>query len=248
MGKIFVDRVCNLIDPLKCLNVQYGGERENANKKIEEYFDYNVSGFTRFYQTSDGKYAGYSDVRVPIESFDDEDIINPYALVVFGNPGEVHYSFRKTTTIKDCIDNNYNLLSFGIKTGVGLCFMKNYLNTETGIFTREQYIPDQGIIAKQYDFHSHDHLTDEPYYLKQDSLMLNSDSAFKYPSFCSERYNCGKIYVNQIEDGKYVIDIRDCDGRPCETITREGESLYSVYYDYMIEMGYFKKNNATKTK
>ncbi len=248
MGNLLANRVCNYVNPLKCLNVQYGGEREKADNIIKEYFDYNVSGFEKFYQNYDSKFVGYSAIRVPIQSFVDVDVLNPYTLVIVGDPGEVHYSFKRTTTIKECIDANYDLLSFGIKTGVGLCFMKNYLNTETGIFTREQYIPDQGIVVKQYDFHSHDHLTDEPYYLTKDSSMLNSDSAFKYPSFCSERYNCGKIYVNQIEEGKYLIDIRDVDGRPCENIVREGESLYSVYYDYMIEQGYFKKPTETKTK
>ena len=57
-----------------------------------------------------------------------------------------------------------------------------------------------------------------------------------------------KIYVTDKGSGKYEIDIRDCDGRPQDIEIHEGDSLYSVYYNYMIQRGYFNDSPKIKVK
>ena len=249
MNKRLIDCLKTYIEPLKCLNVQYDGEKEKVISLIDEYLNYNVEGFEKFNIFYQDELVRGTSINIPIYSFQDENEENPYVLVVIGEPGEVHYSFRHNLSLEDCLENNIRLISFGMKTGADLCFMKNYLTDS--VFIREQYIPKQGIIAKLYDFHAYDHdkaanLTD--YQVRIDNSMINSDSAFTYPCFCSERFNFGKIYVKQLADGKYKIDVRDCDGRPQDTFIREGSSLYSVYYDFMVENDYIKNNNELKTK
>lgn len=242
--------VLALIEPFRCLDWRTSGDFEKVVNYLNEYFKYNVTGFNEYSLHYDNIEVKDTSIIHSYCSFRDVDNNNPYVLIVFGIPGEIHYSFRYETTLKDCLNNNLSLISFGLKTGSDLYFMKNYISDM--MFVREQYIPAKNlIVANLYDYRGYDHDPNKSFrynYLKKDTSMMNCDSAFAYPCFCSEAYNNGMIYVNKQEDGLYKIDTRDCDGRPVDCEIREGESLYSVYYQYMVDKGYFKEKSVVKVK
>ncbi len=242
--------VLALIEPFRCLDWRTSGDFEKIVDILNEYFKYNVKGFNEYSLLYENIEVRNTSIMHSYCSFRDLDDNNPYVLIVFGIPGEIHYSFKYETTLEDCLNNNLNLISFGLKTGTDLCFMKNYISDK--MFVREQYIPSKDlVVAKLYNYRSYDNDPNEAYrynYLNNDTSMMNCDSAFAYPCFCSESYDSGMIYVTKEDDGKYEIDIRDCDGRPFEKYIREGDSVYSVYHQFMVSQGYFKEEGKHNVK
>ena len=198
---------------------------------LNEYLNYNVKNFNDFTIANKLVDIDCGDIKMPISILKSSDNNCEHRMVVVGEPGEVHYLLKENRTLIDCINNNQGLISFSIKSGEELTIMKNYINNRD--YIREEYNPGCRIRTEIFDLR---YLVEN--YNAENKKVCQS-SAFDYPEFFN--YSClvEKIWVTKQEDGKYEIDIRDCDGRPVESEIREGDSLYSVYYQYMIEKGHY---------
>ena len=209
-------------------------------RALNEYLNYNVAYFDDF--TIENKLIdiGCGDIKMPINILKSLDDNCEHRMIVAGKPGEIHYLLKENRTLLDCANNNQGLISFSIKTGEALSIMKNYINNK--FFIREQYYPGCRIEAELCELKymmEYEHFTNK---------KVCTSSAFDYPECFSYNYLREKIFVTKQEDGKYLIDIRDCDDRPVKETIREGDSLYSVYYQYMVEKGYFEDKPKAKVK
>ncbi len=215
-------------------------------KDINEYLKFNVDGFDDFDFEYQSINIPNSDVKVPVYTFKPIDENNPYILYVVGNPGEIHYRLKDNIKLNDSINKKQGLLSFSMKNGEALYFMKNYISELNyydeiiHVFIREQYVPGKNIIA---DIYNADYMAK---YLGENDNK-EASSAFNYPDFCSNSFRELRIYVSEITPHKYDIEVRDCDGRPEEEYFVEDSSLYSAYYNFMVEKGYFV-NKGEKQK
>ena len=213
-------------------------------KALNEYLNFNVDNFDDFTITDKLVDIGCGDIKMPVSIFKSLDDESEHCMVVVGKPGELHYLLKENKTLGDCVKDNQGLISFSMKSGEELMFMKNYINERD--YVREQYYPDGKIKVEVFELQ---------YYIKNENVRNKSvcqSSAFDYPECYAGRYLevTEKIFVHEIEPGKYEIDVRDCDGRPYPdgVETREGDSLYSVYYQYMVEKGYFKGKEDQKVR
>lgn len=210
-------------------------------KALNEYFNFNVENFDDFTITNKLVDIGCGDnIKLPINILKSLDDKCDYRIVVVGEPGELHYLLKENMTLSDCIKYNQGLVSFSMKSGEELMLMKNYISEKD--YIREEYTPVGGIATELYELR---------WLMKyNDSSNKNvcAHSAFDDPDCFNRYYLHQTIYVHKQEDGLYKIDTRDCDGRPVDCEIREGESLYSVYYQYMVDKGYFKEKSVVKVK
>ena len=198
---------------------------------LNEYLNYNVENFNKFTITNKSVDIDCGDIKMPINILKSSDNNCEHRMIVVGNPGEVHYLLKENKSLFDCVNNNQGLISFSIKSGEELTIKKNYINNRE--YIREEYNPGCRIKAEIFDLR---------YMLENDNIKdkkVCQSSAFDYPEFFSYNNLYEKIFVTKQQDGKYEIDIRDCDGRPVKSEIREGDSLYSVYYQYMVEKGHY---------
>ena len=209
---------------------------------LNEYLNFNVEKFDDFKIDSKTVDIGNGDIKVPIWIFDSTDESCQYNMYLVGQPGELNYVLKNPISLDEAYNNNQGMLSFSVRAGEGLMFMKNYATNE--YFCREEYVPGSRLSTDVFDLK---YFVNNQHFSKYKICM---SSAFQYSMAISQLniYGCTcKISIREIEEGKYEISIRDCDGRPKETDTREGESLYSTYYQYMVEKGYFKDKDLAKT-
>ncbi len=210
-------------------------------KAVNEYLNYNVDNFDDFTIKSKLVDIGCGDIKIPVNVLNSLDNDSKHKIVVVGEPGEVHYLLKENMKLSDFLWEQ-GLVSFSMKTGEGVIFMKNYITEKD--YIREEYTPDGGVKAKVAEIR----------WLLKNFNAANknvcSHSAFDYPECYSNYYVCETIHVNEKQDekGVYEIDIRDDDGRPVSYETRKGDSLYSVYFQYMVEKGYFIEKDMGKVK
>ncbi len=209
-------------------------------KALNEYLNYNVENFDDFILTNKLVDIGCGSIKMPVNILKSLDNNCEHNMVVVGEPGEIHYLLKENKTLADCMNNNQGLVSFSMKSTGELMFMKNYINERD--FIREEYHPDGGLTAELYELR----------WLVENNRGANKNvcahSAFDDPECLNRYYLCEKIHVYKNDDGTYEIDTRDVDGRPVSCETRDGDSLYSVYYQYMVEKGYFKDKEKDKVK
>ena len=209
-------------------------------KALNEYLRYNVEKFDDFTITYKLVNIGCGSIKLPVYILDSLDKESKHNMVVVGEPGELNYILKDNMTLEECMRDNQGLVSFSMKSGEELMFMKNYISEKDII--RESYFPDSRVAVELYELR----------WILDDKDTINKTvcnaSAFDDPE-CLIRYNlCEKIYVKETEKGVYEIDTRDSEGRPYKTDTRKGDSLYSVYYQYMVEKGYFNQKGNVKVK
>ena len=206
---------------------------------LNEYLKYNVKGFDDFTIEKKLIDIGNGDIKYPINIFESTDESCEYNMFVAGQPGELYYVLKNKMTLEEACNTNQGIVSFGMKTGEGLTFIKNYFNDE--YYCREEYIPGSRLSVEVYMME---------YVLKDSDTKINVclPSAFDIPKGLRTYGYIEKVYVSELENGKYEIDVRDVDGRPESRETREGDSLYSVYYQYMVDKGYFKEKSNVKVK
>ena len=199
---------------------------------LNEYFKYNVKDFDDFTINRELVDISCGDIKLPISILKSLDDKCEHKMVVVGEPGELHYLLKENMKLSEFLNNNQGLVSFSMKTGERCMFIKNYINERD--YIREIYYPDGGIETEVHELR---------WLIKNnDSLNKNvcSHSAFAYPDCFNKGYLVKKIYVRKKEDDTYNIDIRDVDSRPIGNEIRNGDS---VYYQYMVEKGYFKNIN-----
>lgn len=230
---ILKDGVCNFSRGNKWGSIDF-------IRALNEYLNYNVENFDDFTISARLVDIDCGDIKLPIYILKSLNEKCNHQMIVVGEPGEIHYLLKENETLLDAVNNNQGLISFSIKSGEELFLMKNYINSE--YYIKEEYTP--GFIIKSEVFNL-------KYIMKYDDIInkkVCESSAFKYPEFFNYKNLMGKICVYKNKNGRYEIDIRDCDGRPEKSEIRDGDSVYSVYYQYMVEKGYFIEKGKTKVK
>jgi len=208
-------------------------------KDLNEYLNFNTDGFDEFTMEKKSIDLQSGDIKYPIYQYESSDELVPYTLFVSGQPGEIHYVFKDNIDLDFCVDHNIGVLSFGMKTGNNLTFRKNYVN-EKGFFI-EDYIPGKYVFTEVHDinllsaFHN-------------GTNVVKPQSAFQSQDFFTTRFLSLLIFVSQKGPNLYEVDIRDCDGRPIQTVEYKGDSLYSAYYHFMVDMGYFNSTEDAKKR
>ena len=209
---------------------------------LNEYFNYNVEGFENFdvdYKPVD---LEFGNKKIPVYVITPED--EKHKMITIGEPAELHYMLKDNKTLSECVNNNTGVISFGMKSGNGLFFTKNYIGN--GKYIREEYVPGKMISA---DIFNADYILKCNKDEYNNKNITNSASPFKYPFFYQYNYFSKNVEVTKISNHKFRIDVTDCDTRPVYNEVVDGDSLYSTYYNYMVEKGYFKDNREKfKTK
>ena len=197
---------------------------------VYEYLGYNVRGFKKIDLMSEVYNLIGTDIEIPIFTIVDiSDNPSPYIFVINNDAGELYYLFKNKTTLDKCVENNNNIISFGIKTGESLYFIKHYINDE--YMFHEEYRPGKTVITN---------VSKKNTTVPNNELPLNT-SPFLRGGFCPET-EVAKICVKQIGDNEYEVCFLDLIGKKKKTDIYEGQSLYSAYYQYMIDNGYFNED------
>lgn len=213
-------------------------ENENSYKtkqtefNVYEYLGYNVKGFSN-YDTFNEEYNIIgTDIVIPIYTVEDKsETPDPHIIVINNYCGELYYLFKNKTTLDECVEKGNNVISFGMKTGESLYFMKHSINSEYTF--HEEYRPGKTVITN---------------ICKKNGAASNKEeysltkSPFIKGGFCPE-IDLIKIAVEQKNDGEYDVYFFDLVTNKMHQETYTGKSLYSVYYRYMIDNGYFNEND-----
>ena len=249
-SRLIIDLISNVRIMVDKINITSPIERTKPVQELNEYLKYNVTGFADYDLMCQYIDTLYSNIKIPVYTFQDKDESNPYVLYVVGKPGELQYRLKRNMTLKESIEKNIGVMSFGMKTGESLHFIKNYFNEvqeEDGIhhyFFREEYIPGKHLITDVFDA---DWMVDWNG-IKNNRLSF---SAFDFPDFCSYSFRVCRIYAHTLRPNKYNIEICDCDERPTgpeNDCIVDGSSLYTAYYKFMVERGYFADKNIEDEK
>ncbi len=208
---------------------------------MNEYLVLNAPGFEDFTLKEKILNTGVDNIKIPMYFFKPIDQNNPYVVWLSSDMNEINCTLNDAISVKDAIENEQGLISFSIRPGETLVFKKKYV-TSQGLI-KEEYYADNII---RTDIIAPEHLS---YYYSDKDFEKNKvkpESAFKFSKYWSHMYR--RLWVHELGNNKYQVDITDCDGRPEDKVIIEGESLYSAYYNYMVQNGYFKANQGIKTK
>ena len=198
---------------------------------LDEYLKCNLEN------TSDMVFnCQYRINNIPIYFFEHENE-DPHALVVNGN--DINYSLRDTTNLKTAKDEDIGIVSFSVKTGERINAYKTYIHNGK-LFVERYYTRDGIILVRAYDI-------DKVYNPEiKDLYEFKPESAFnqiQWLTGCEPEFS---ISITEQFPNKMNVSVsKNNDEHETEII--EGDSLYSAYYDYMVEKGYFV-NNSNKQK
>lgn len=214
-------------------------------------------------------YYYYNTPQIKVCSFESVYGNTPYNMYTDGFPGEFHYVLKEPVKCKDLVDNDIGVLSIHANPCSGtyretLKIEKDY--SRDGLFIEEDYTmgPRENVItAKVYDLKAalererinpfdgskaedtviaplsmgrkREGLIDskKPWFLRDDDLLF--------------QITVRKPLKEASDSHKFKIDYRianDPEQVPFGVHTEEieGESIYSAYYKYMVEKGFFKEN------
>ena len=231
-----MDAIIKIADVMERPNRWYAvGEYEQLISSFDEYLNYNVNGFENFNFGSKLIDTGFNKITVPAYFVESIDTENPYILWIIGNMGEINYTLKNAINMKEAILNNQGIISFSIRIGNSIIFKKKYANDE--VLCKEEYVPDEIIRVDIFDSNQIINTTTDKVF---ENCKLEPQSSFKFSRYWEEILLLRRIFVRKIESNKYEVYTTDCDSRPESKEIIEGESLYSAYYDYMIQNGYFK--------
>lgn len=201
---------------------------------VYEFFEYNIKGFRKFKAfNEDYKIIG-TDIVVPIYTIEDAtENPDPHIIVILNCFGELHYLFKNKTTLDECIEKNNNVVSFGMKTGESLYFVKHYINSEYTF--HEEYRPGKTVIT---NIRKRKEKTPN-----WEEYSLTS-SPFLRGGFCPES-DYIRIVVTPTEENEFEVSIYDLVTGEVHQETYAGKSLYSAYYRFMIDNGYFSQKDLS---
>lgn len=201
---------------------------------IKEYLLYNMDPFNRFaYGIKDN-----NGIKGCIFRFD-YNTDRPYALWQNIDTGEIHYLLEKNELILEAIEQKRRVSQFNLFTSDEWGFKKEVINPDYSFC--ESYYPGKKIETTIYSTHNLYNAIKE---IKYDYLTSGSDSFVNYPMVCVKDVGERKITVEETNSIKlekdFLITIK---GPNDEIFLRKvvnGSSLYSVYYNLMIENRFFK--------
>ena len=222
-------------------------KRQDYLSIIEEYFRYNISSF--------GKYL--CEYRTVPKVF--KDMFSRMCIFHLGKSNRSYFlqANRDTQEIEyllndkvDSLFNMTNATTFDIEFGKEEGFRKLMFN-ENGFFI-EEYHPDKSVKVSIYDI---DEVKKSAYgYEEKYSLREIMNKPTEQPIFCPDESLMLTITVEPVIDISkgictgYEIKELDSDDKQIKSTKEETEkSLYSTYYDYMVEKGYFYSGNQKKS-
>lgn len=206
-------------------------------------------------------YHNHSVIKVC--TFNSYFIENPYHIYTDGYPGEIHYVLKDSIRVEDAVNNDIGILCIhakpnGEKADGTLKIEKDSI--ENGLFIEETYREDwfSGVIyATVYDIKK---AIDRKYINPFDGTKVEGALFNPYPikrekegiigarkpwfvgkDDCIFSVTAYYHKTNNFKPGEYMVEYYDDLGRHNETIY--GDSLYSAYYNFMIEKGCFKDNS-----
>lgn len=205
---------------------------------LKEYLDYNVLDFVDFIseykQVPSSKYKCLT-LFMCMFYFTNEGY--PYFIEINRDTQRTEYLLTKD------VDNPFDMdeaTTFQIDFRPKKVHRKLSFN-HTGFFV-EEYRPVEGVKTTIYDIDKIKDAVCTTYEVSEAKRIMNEE--FETPSFCSNDNKILTILVKPVTDKYkgvctgYEIEENYPDGKVVKT-PKTGDSLYSVYYDYMIEKGYF---------
>lgn len=205
---------------------------------LEEYLGYNVYDFRDF--MSDYNKVPSSEYKCIVLFmcmlyFDNKE--HPYFMQINRDTQRTEY------LLSEEVDDPFDMdeaTTFQIDFKPKVVYRKQGFNY-TGFFV-EEYRPKESIKTTIYDVNAIKDAACTTHGKPTPKEVMNKE--FESPSFCSSDDIELTISVKPIVDKTrevcvgYEIEEKDPKGNVLK-IPKTGDSLYSVYYDYMIEKGYF---------
>lgn len=209
---------------------------------IKEYLIYNMDAFNRFaYGIKDD-----NGIKGCIFRFD-YTADKPYDLWQNIDTGEIHYLLENNEFILETIEKKKRVSHFNMSTSDEWGFKKEVINPEYSIY--ESYYPGKKIETTIY---STQNLYNAIKEIKYDYLTSGSDSFVNYPMVCVKDNGERKIIVEETNSIKlekdYLITIKGSNDEIFLRKVVNGSSLYSVYYNLMIEYRFFKNQENRISK
>lgn len=211
--------------------------RSDYLKTIEEYFNYNVFDFRDFmsdYKRIPSEYEGIT-LFMCMLYFDNKE--HPYFMQINRDTQRTEY------LLSEEVDDPFDMdeaTTFQIDFRPKKVHRKLSFN-HTGFFV-EEYRPVEDVKTTIYDIDKIKDAACTTHGKPTPKEVMNEE--FESPCFCSSNDIELTISVKPIVDKTrevcvgYEIEEKDPKGNVLK-IPKTGDSLYSVYYDYMIEKGYF---------
>lgn len=208
---------------------------------IKEYLAYNMNGFTRF------AWGVKKDDRANVCFFTfDSKVEHPYVLNLNLNNDEISYLIEKPINILKAIENKERVIAFTFNPETG-CFTKEVID---GMYSYiEHYYIGKKVETKVYLTHE---LEEAIKSIKFEGLMSNRTDFISYPIFVGKKeplIGYEMEVLNPLREQKeYLLSVNKPNRVDREMVYSKDSTLYSAYFDEMIEKGCFTSEQSKRSK